>query len=185
VQHFSEMRHLTVTIAALCLCLAASLPVPVAVGDNPLFPKKGPVIPTTYGPVQGHVVSVLHDDDLTIYRAIPFAAPPLGALRWKSPEPPQPWSKPIFSRNSGPMCPQFDFVKGMHFGAEDCLHLDIYVPKVCTTSTPCAVMQWIYGGAWTVGDVQEFGVYDASKLAGTPTPLAGSTACVRMAAAEP
>ena len=65
------------------------------------------------------------------------------------------------------MCPQFSFTKNIHLGSEDCLHLSIYVPKNKKTinnseafppKTPLPVMFWIFGGAFVLGDNQEFEV---------------------------
>ena len=55
----------------------------------------------------------------------------------------------------------------MHLGEEEgCLTLDVYVPLKCMSpSAKCAVMVWIYGGAWVLGDKDEFGLYDAYNLA--------------------
>ena len=48
-------------------------------------------------------------------------------------------------------CPQLDILRGVHFGSEDCLYLSVYRPPSCTRETPCAVMFWIYGGAFNEG----------------------------------
>eukprot|EP00937_MAST-01D_sp_MAST-1D-sp2_P000528 g528.t1 len=124
---------------------------------------KGPVITTDDGPIQGNR-NVL--TGVTTYHAIPFAAPPLDALRWKKPARPTAWTKPVYSAVAGHQCPQLDVVKGLHLGQEDCLYMSIYVPKQCeTAAAPCPVMQWIYGGAWLLGSDTEFGIYDGSTMA--------------------
>ena len=73
------------------------------------------------------------------------------------------------------MCPQFDFTHGLHLGDEDCLHLSVYVPKNDKTGfnnnkafppkKPLPVMFWIFGGAFVLGDEQEFGFYNGNALA--------------------
>jgi carboxylesterase type B len=63
------------------------------------------------------------------------------------------------------MCPQFDLIKGIHEGKEDCLFLSVYVPEGCSKESPCPVMQWIYGGAWVIGSNYEAGDYDGTNLA--------------------
>ena len=73
------------------------------------------------------------------------------------------------------MCPQFDVYKGLHLGDEDCLHLSVYVPKNADTgfndgkafppTSKLPVMFWIFGGAFVLGDEQEFGFYNGEALA--------------------
>lgn len=121
----------------------------------------GPIAQTTFGPVQGRAAR----DGFVTYHGIPFATPPIGELRWRPPRDPTAWSTPLSALWPGPQCPQLDVLKGHVHGNEDCLRLSVYVPPACTPKSPCAVMQWIYGGAWTVGSEREFGLYDATKLA--------------------
>jgi carboxylesterase type B len=124
---------------------------------------KGPVIQTDDGPVQG-----THDllTAVTTYHAIPFAAPPTRDLRWKKPTRPAPWTVPVYSKIAGHQCPQLDLIKLEHLGQEDCLFASVFVPKACEKAgAQCAVMQWIYGGAWVLGSDTEFGVYDGTTLA--------------------
>jgi len=73
------------------------------------------------------------------------------------------------------MCPQFSFTKNIHLGEEDCLYLSVYVPKnkhagfnnknAFPPSSPLPVMFWIFGGAFILGDDQEFGWYNGENLA--------------------
>ena len=121
----------------------------------------GPVVQTDDGPIQG--THPAGDDSVLTYRGIPFAAPPTGALRWKSPQRPTPWKTPIKSEKVDPECPQLDVAKGLGQGREDCLYATVYVPKQCTAAAPCPVMQWIYGGAWIEGS--DHAGYDGTKLA--------------------
>ena len=116
----------------------------VAVASVPTAP-----VSTDDGPVTGIVTAA----GITGYFQLPFAAPPVSELRWKSPQRPTPWNAPrVLTSDHGASCPQLDVVRGIKQGKEDCLTLDVYVPEGCTPSTPCPVMQWIYGGAWIVGD---------------------------------
>ena len=123
--------------------------------------RKGPVVATDDGPVQGNPAK----DRITEFHGIPFAAPPVGDLRWKEPQRPQPWTAPLETTKTGASCPQFDLVRGLMIGKEDCLFMSVYVPDSCTAAKPCPVMQWIYGGAWILGSNHEFGVYDGAYLA--------------------
>jgi len=121
----------------------------------------GPVVATDDGPVQGR-----RSGSVVVYHGIPFAAPPTGAMRWTLPSRPEPWNTTLQAtkRHS---CPQLDIVKGEMLGQEDCLFVSLFVPDSCTPEQPCAVMQWIYGGAWVLGSAYEFGDYDARALAQT------------------
>ena len=79
---------------------------------------------------------------MTTYLGVQFAAPPTAALRWKSPLRPAPWNETrAATSHHWQGCPQFDFVKGIRIGNEDCLYLDVYVPDGCTAAAPCPVMQ--------------------------------------------
>ena len=98
------------------------------------------------------------------YHGIPFAAPPTGSLRWALPQAPMPWNRTLQATEKS-SCPQLDLIKGVMLGKESCLHLSVYTPAACTAGTPCAVMQWIYGGAWILGSNYEFGEYDGAELA--------------------
>jgi carboxylesterase type B len=120
----------------------------------------GPVINTDDGPIQGD-----RTDKITIYKGVPFAAPPTEALRFAAPRRPTPWTVTKSTVKEGGRCAQVQLTKGVSLGQEDCLYLDVYVPTQCTAAKPCPVMQWIYGGAWITGDSNEFGLYDATRLA--------------------
>merc|ERR1711871_214293 len=138
------------------IILAYVLATAQAVGDD------GPVVQTTNGPVQG---TKDPNTGFVAFHGVPFAAPPTKDLRWLKPRAPVAWRSPLKATEPAPMCPQFDFIKGIMFGKEDCLYLSVYVPSGCTESSPCPVMRWIYGGAWMIGSNEEFGFYDATRLA--------------------
>ena len=59
-------------------------------------------------------------------------------------------------------------------------YLSVYVPKQCTPATPCATMQWIYGGGWELGSNREFSLYDASSFAkkNGVVVVAGNCECI-------
>ena len=60
-----------------------------------------PVVNTTYGPVTGTV-----QGSTTVFHAIPFAAPPVGDLRFRPPQPPTPWTEPVDGTTPAPSCMQ-------------------------------------------------------------------------------
>jgi para-nitrobenzyl esterase len=107
------------------------------------------------------------------WRAIPFAAPPVGDLRWRAPRPPAAWTGQRSAVTPAPWCPQqlsaLDGVKkdrwGETVGQEDCLYLDIYAPPMTAAQAGGAklpVMMWIHGGSNTWGRAEQ---YDGSALA--------------------
>ena len=119
-----------------------------------------PKVKTEYGIVEG-----LDEFGCDVFHGVPFAAPPTGPLRWKQPVAPTPWTDVKPTVLAGAMCPQIDLTKGLVLGHEDCLYLSVYSPPQCTAATPCPVMFWIYGGAWILGNNEEFSVYNAINLA--------------------
>lgn len=116
-------------------------------------------IMTQYGPVVGQV-----ENGVRVWRGVPFAAPPLGSLRFRQPVAPTPWTQPLQCTSSSAICPQGSSVEGFVLGSEDCLYLDIYAPLYANATSKLPVMYWIYGGAWIIGDKYEAGLYDATNL---------------------
>ncbi len=96
------------------------------------------------------------------FLGIPFAAPPVGALRWQAPAPVTPWSTPRAATHRGAACPQPDtgFPRNT---SEDCLTLNVWVPGG-RSSTPLPVLLWIPGGAFYQGSGGD-DLYDGAKLA--------------------
>lgn len=100
-------------------------------------------------PVQlthGQVSGVELDDDVTVFRGIPFAAPPVGDLRWKAPQPPIPWRGVRVADAFGPACMQ----RRARLMSEDCLYLNVWT-KAESDQDRLPVMVWIHGGGWTSG----------------------------------
>jgi para-nitrobenzyl esterase len=99
--------------------------------------EKGPVIRTRSGPVSGRV-----ENGVVTYLGIPFAAPPVGDNRWRSPKAPASWTQVRDANRAGPGCAQ----------QEDCLYLNVYTPATAKPGAKLPVMVWIYGGAFTGGN---------------------------------
>ena len=77
----------------------------------------------------GDLEATADGSDLAIYKAIPYAAPPVGDLRWKEPQPAKPWSGVLKAEEFGPWPPQPSRRDGSHPKmSEDCLYLGVATP---------------------------------------------------------
>jgi len=88
------------------------------------------IVQTHAGPVQGIKKTSLMGDNYFAFFKIPYAKPPIGELRFKDPQPADPWTEPIDGTEQGPGCPGLNF--GFKFYLdEDCLHVNVFTKKVC------------------------------------------------------
>lgn len=117
----------------------------------------GPVVTTHSGPVEGVV-----DGDVAKFLGIPYAAPPVGELRWRAPQAPQPWTSVRDASQPGPACPQLPSPFGPTSDNEDCLYLNVYAPAGTAQDLP--VLVWIHGGDFITGQGADF---DGSALVET------------------
>jgi para-nitrobenzyl esterase len=109
--------------------------------------------------------------DVCVYQGIPYAAPPVGELRWKPPQPPARWPGVRDCFEFGPACPQvmpllLVAVPEMAINApqsEDCLYLNIWAPAD-RPAHKLPVMYWIHGGGFIMGAASQ-PLYDGEKLA--------------------
>jgi len=91
------------------------------------------------------------------FLGVPFAAPPVGALRWQAPQPAAHWSTPLQAAKVSSPCPQIVPVVNSFEGSEDCLYANVFAPKAVPVS-PRPVMVWIYGGGFQVGSSADHSV---------------------------
>ena len=100
------------------------------------------VVKTKDGYIRGGV-----ENGILVFKGIPYAAPPLGALRFKPPVEHAAWNGMLSALKFGPIATQFS--DGKVFGSEDCLSLNIYTPAADDKKR--AVVVWVHGGSLTSG----------------------------------
>ncbi|MCE7005801.1 carboxylesterase family protein [Kibdelosporangium philippinense] len=109
---------------------------------------------TDRGPVKGAV-----SGEVRSFQGIPFAKPPVGALRWREPQPAARWRDPLNATKPREMCAQLPGDLPDESVNEDCLYLNVTAPK--RVNRPLPVMVWFHGGGFVSG---EPGYYDPVKL---------------------
>ncbi|XP_017052986.1 esterase B1-like [Drosophila ficusphila] len=115
------------------------------------YSEISPVVQTTHGKVQGTLLKGLYDEQFYAFDGIPYAASPLGSLRFKEPQDLKPWngtrdcSKPLNK------CLQLASLTNKVEGSEDCLFLNMSVKKL-HSKQPLPMMVFIHGGLFNRGD---------------------------------
>lgn len=122
-------------------------------------PASGLQIMTDHGAVLGKQSA----DGGRAFLGIPFAAPPLGALRWRPPAEVAAWTAPRDATRIGHACVQLDHDKLREGSDEDCLTLEVWTPPGAPAAN-LPVMVWIPGGAFVEGG-GNFPLYDGARLA--------------------
>ncbi len=119
-------------------------------GADPLKVK------TEQGRIHGKLIN---DGKVREFLGIPYAAPPVGELRWKAPEPPARWKGVRDATSFGAHCAQNHVFDNMIFQdsgpSEDCLYLNVYVPADAGSKSKLPVMFWIHGGGYSGGSGDE------------------------------
>ena len=108
----------------------------------------GPVVRTANGAVRGLASGAVDE-----FLGIPYAAPPVGALRWQPPQPAASWSGVRAATQFAPHCPQVAGPFGEASTSEDCLYLNVFTPAGGGLHP---VMVWIHGGALVSGESNDY-----------------------------
>ena len=129
----------------------------------PAVAQSGPVVDAPLGAVRG-----TSDGDIQTFRGIPYAVPPVGAMRWRPPAPMQRWKTVRDATAFGPACVQPQGKSASVYSpaaplpvSEDCLSLNIWMPK---NAKNAPVFFWIHGGALVTGSSRE-ATYDGKRMA--------------------
>ena len=122
---------------------------------------QNPILTVTGGTIQGVVTD---SSQVIVYKGIPYAAAPVGELRWQAPQPVEPWQGVRLCDTFGPIAPQAGNAPGTFYGDEfywqgtpeqneDCLYLNIWAPakSVGKPDAKLPVALWIHGGAYMNG----------------------------------
>jgi len=100
------------------------------------------------------ILEGVRDDNIRIFRGVPFAQPPVGALRWKEPQPLKSWKGVRKAVKFGPRPMQTANFKDMLFRSEkcseDCLYLNVWTPAV-SDGDKLPVLVYFYGGGYMQG----------------------------------
>jgi para-nitrobenzyl esterase len=113
-------------------------------------------VTTTQGKVHGKTIN---DGKVKAFLGLPYAAPPVGDMRWKAPAAPAKWSGERDATKFGAHCAQNAVFADMVFqdggDSEDCLFLNVYAPADATAKSQLPVMFWIHGGGFAGGASSE------------------------------
>jgi para-nitrobenzyl esterase len=154
-------RSLSATLILLAPALAGVLAL-VPAGDAGAQALSQLRVTTENGIVEG-----TEQAGLRSYKGIPFAAPPIGDLRWKEPQPAANWSEVRTTTAFAARCMQGNIYNDMVFRAsgtsEDCLYLNVWAP-VASSNEHLPVLVYFYGGGFVSGDGSE-PRYDGASIA--------------------
>jgi para-nitrobenzyl esterase len=154
------VKVLTRCLSTICLtiCVALGSGVPGYARER----ATAAVVQIDTGRIAGAI-----DSGVASFKGIPYAAPPVGALRWRAPQPVAPWVGTRQVREHGPLCMQRvdtgDNGTGPPPASEDCLNLDVYAPALSRRGK-LPVMFWIHGGGYVNGSGTA-PLYDGTELA--------------------
>jgi para-nitrobenzyl esterase len=137
-------------VAALASCATATGV--DTVGTMPAkrqAPAGNLIVATTEGKLLGQAAGTIDE-----FLGVPYAAPPVGRLRWRAPQPAAHWTGVRAATQFGPHCPQYGSPFGMTSMSENCLFLNVYTPSHVSRALP--VIVWIHGGDLTAGESDDY-----------------------------
>ena len=145
--YYDKMKNLFFIISIILISITSCV-----VGENPVLKIEG-------GKIQGISTKT---SGVSAFKGIPYAAPPVGDLRWKSPQPVIPWEGVKVADTYGPAAVQPPrqpgsfyykefFTNDGHKNSEDCLYLNIYTTAPGKMKAGLPVAMYIYGGAFATG----------------------------------
>ena len=145
------MRRTTIAMAVLATALSATGVTAAATASSAATSTVGHaqlIVRTNDGLLRGTT-----DSGVREFFDIPFAAPPVDALRFQPPKPVTPWTGVRDATKQGPACIQFspNGIEPSRAVSEDCLYLDIYTPRDARPGESLPVVFWMHGGANTMG----------------------------------
>ena len=118
--------------------------------------NSAPEVKTKAGILRG-----VTEGDVSVFKGIPFAAPPVGEFRWRPPQPVKPWEGVRDASKYGPNCAQGGWGAApgsiSEGSSEDCLYLNLWTPAGSKQGAKLPVMVWIHGGGFTGGSGQNSG----------------------------
>jgi len=139
-------------IGTVCALVIAGL----AAGFSAPLHADSLAVKTEQGKVHGKTIN---DGKVKAFLGLPYAAPPVGDLRWKAPEPPASWTGERDATKFGAHCAQGHVFDDMVFqdasDSEDCLFLNVYAPASAKAGSKLPVMFWIHGGGYSGGGSSE------------------------------
>jgi len=149
-------KQLVVAAVALGALVAAGPAASASIRGGAPAEAGGPIAGTANGLVRG-----LANGPVDEFLGIPYAAPPVGALRWQPPQPAASWPGVRDATQFAPHCPQLASPFGIASTSEDCLYLNVFTPSHKPAGALSPVMVWIHGGALVTGESND---YDPTAL---------------------
>lgn len=165
----------------LFLCVILMLAACAQSARTPTLPPTAPTVPPTllnptHSPITDSPVVKIsqgalqgtRESNLAVFKGIPYAAPPMGGLRWREPQPVAPWNNVRRADAFGNACIQFgsptlEGAGRVGAAGEDCLYLNVWTPNP-DPNARLPVMVWIHGGALVLG-AGSLPLYDGAKFA--------------------